>query len=338
MDKKVNLKSLSNDLNISVGTISRVLNGKAKEYRISEKTIKIVTEYAEKMGYQPNRVAQSLRVSKTFTVGLLVPDIANPFFSTMAKFIEKQASALDYSILLMDSDEDFEKEKKAIDQLKSRNVDGIILCPTSEDISYYEKVVDKSCPIVFIDRYLNTSKIPFITSDNYGGTFIATQYLINKGHRNITLLQGKQSEPIKMRVRGFLDALKKNKLSEAQENITGHSFDIEEASKTFIDLWERNPTFTAVIALSNTIGLGVLKAAKSLQLDIPGDISLIVFDEHEYSDFINPALTTVKQDKESMGKSAFEMLYKLIQEEDQPNNDFIMTTLVERKSVKKLFI
>ena len=141
MNQKVNIKTIAKELNLSPGTISRILNGKAKQFRISNETAENVIKHVKNIGYSPNLIAKGLQASKTFTIGLIIPDIANPFFSLMAKNIERAASKSNYSLLLVDAEENIEKEKKEVKNMLARKVDGIIVAPVGTSFNHFNEIV-----------------------------------------------------------------------------------------------------------------------------------------------------------------------------------------------------
>lgn len=338
MAENVNLKSIAQALGLSPGTVSRVLNGKAKQYRISKKTVELVMNYAEKMNYSPNMLAQGLRSSTTFTIGLMIPDIANPFFSLMAKNIEKAASEHNYSILLVDAEEDIEKEKRQVRNMISRKVDGIIAAPVGKSSKHFDQIISQKIPLVFIDRYFTESNIPYISSDNWQGSYEATKLLIDSGHTNIALIKGDiTTEPVKERIRGYKDALHHNGINSDNCYELGDEFSLENGYQSTIELLKSDIRPSAIFALNNLIGLGAMKAIKEEGLKIPDDISLIIFDNQPYASFLNPPVTTVKQNSEKIGELAIDYILKKI---DGMDNDLesvkLPTEIIERESVRKI--
>jgi LacI family transcriptional regulator len=331
------LKQIANDLDISVSTVSRILNGKGKESRISDATVASVLKYAEEVGYSPNLIAKGLQASRTFTIGLMVPDIANPFFATMAKHIEKWASKSKYSIILIDSDEDVEIEKVQVLNMMGRKVDGLIVAPVGDSYQHFTKIEQQNVPLIFVDRYFTDSTIPYITSDNYQGSYDAVQELISKGHKRICLISGSQAnELVQERTKGYVDALNNAHIEEFQELMLGDSFSIQngyENTKTVLQL--KNPP-TAIFAMNNLIGFGVLKAIKELGLKIPQAISLIIFDNHPYLSLLNPSISTVKQNSEKIGEMAVKAILKEIDQEFDTSSMRIPTELMLRDSILKL--
>ncbi len=337
MSKSVNIKELSKYLNLSVTTISRVLNGKAKEYRISEKTCEKVLKAAKELNYIPNTLARGLKLSKTDTIGLLVPNISNPFFADLSKSIEKEASQKGYLILLCDSDENQQNEIKLLETLKKRKVDGIIIAPVGLESSHIQKLHRENFPLVVIDRYFPDINVPYVTSDNFQGAYNAVEYLIKHGHKKIACIQGlPNSQPNKDRVRGYLEALKTYNLPIENSLILGDSYSEENGYIQTRLLFSFNSPPDAIFALSNLIALGVIKAAKEMNLNIPDDFSLISFDEQPYSAFLTPSLTTIEQQRNEIGKLAVNILLKFIQDSNIANNVNvkIATRLIERNSVK----
>ncbi len=331
------LKQIAKDLNISVSTVSRILNGKGKESRISDTTVESVLKYAEEIGYAPNLIAKGLQASQTFTIGLMVPNIANLFFALMAKNIEKWASKAKYSIVLVDSDEDVEKEKKQVLNMMGRKVDGIIIAPVGDSFQHFNKIVKQKIPLIFADRYFTDLTIPYITSDNYQGSYDATQELIANGHKRICLISGSSANELaKERTQGYIDALKNANIEVSEELIVGNSFSVQnglESAKQVLRL--KNPP-TAIFAMNNLIGFGVLQATKELGLKIPEPVSLIIFDNHPYLSLLNPSITTVKQDSEKMGEMAVKAILKEINQEFDITSMKIPTELILRESIRDL--
>ena len=338
MPQKVTLKSIAADLNLSTGTVSRIINGKAQEFRISKETVEMVLKYAREKGYSPNLIAKGLQASKTFTIGLMIPDIANPFFAIMAKHIERAASLGNYSILLVDAEEDTEKEKRQVNVMISRKVDGIIAAPVGTSYEHFTKIVKQGIPLVFVDRYFKNVDIPYITSNNFQGSFEATRYLIENGHHRIGLLKGdKSAEPVIERRNGYLKALDEAGIVRTVNFETGSEFSFENGYESTMKLLNLSNAPTALLAMSNMIGLGAIKAIKTCGLSIPEEISLVVFDDHPYASYLNPPLTTVKQDSEQMGKLAVDFIMKKIKDATIENQSVeLPTRLIFRSSVLKI--
>lgn len=338
MTNKSSLKSISKDLGLSTGTISRVLNGKAKAFRISDATVKLVTDYAKKVGYTPNMIAKGLQASKTHSIGLLIPNIADPFFAAMAKHIEKAASKADYSIILVDAEESLEREQQQLRNMLSRSVDGIIVAPVVSNYKHFSEITDKKIPMVFVDNYGRDVEVPHVVSDNFSGGFDATQALLEKGHKRIGILKGIiDGVPLQERLRGYHAALKAFGIEPDSELEQGGYYSIEEGRKSTMKLMKLKDPPTAIFATSCELGLGALSALKELGIKAPDQVSLVFFDNQPYLSYISPPITTVSQDYHTIGQKAVESILSLINNGfGQIENQIVPTKFIERESIKAL--
>ncbi len=342
MEKKIvnDINDLANILKLSITTVSRVLNGKAEIYRISPDTKQRVLDAAREYNYIPNQLARGLKLNKTATFGLVIPDISNPFFADIAKSIEYEARSNGYSLMLCDSRENIALEKELINLLLSHKVEGIIVAPVGTQSEHLIQTYISGTPLVIVDRSFPEIDLPSICSDNYQGGFEAVNYLILMGHKKIVCIQGiPESFPNKERVHGFIDALRNNKIPFNQSMIVGKDFSLENGYKQTRMVFSLKDPPTAIFALSNLISLGVLQAIKEIGLMIPDDVSLISFDEQPYSAYLGTPMTTIDQKKSEMGQFAVEILIKQIREKDPGTKPLIMklkTNLIIRNSVKNL--
>ena len=311
--KKDTLLSISEKTGYSISTVSRVLSGKGRQYRIGQKTIDYITEVARSCNYTPNMIAQSLRTNKTNTIGLTVPNIDNPFFSTLAAVIINQFKSRGYNILLTDTMESEDNENQALNSYVSRNVDGIIAVPVGVSPQQLEEVA-KGIPVVLIDRYFEDTSLPYVCTDNYAGGYMATEYLINKGYRNILAIQGvKTSMPNKERLRGFMQALHDHHDKGVRGNASGNSFSVDNGYNEALAVLKDSDAPDAIFAFSTTILLGVIKAVKELGLKIPEDVALISFDNNRFLDYFDPAITRVEQPVNAIGKLATDNIVKMVE-------------------------
>jgi len=334
MKKSATLKNIAIKAGVSIPTVSRVLNGKSKRYRISEETKELILKVAKELNYSPNQLARGLRLKRTNTIGYITPDISNPFFSNIARVVEKYARKLGYSIILCDSEEDTDIEKDSIQLLIDRKIDGLIISPVGQSI---EHLKDKNIPIVLIDRYFPELDFPYVTSDNYKGAFEATAYLLECGHTRIAYIQGlKNTSPNNERVNGFKDAHKTFGVPLDETLIVGNNFGEENGYLEMKLLLKRRNVPTAVFAGSNLISLGALRALAEENLKVPDDISMISFDDQPYSRFLATPMTTVAQSGSQIGQLATKILIDLIETNKQfePKGILLPTTLIKRNSVK----
>ena len=332
--KRGNLTDLAEKTGYSISTVSRVLNGKGDEYRISKSTVEKILHMAEEINYKPNLIAQSLRNNTTHTIGLLIPHIDNPFFANIANVLIREAQKFGYIVILIDTMESPSFESEAINSLLARSIDGIIIVPTGEDPTKLEEVNLKT-PIVLIDRYFKHHNLPFVSTDNYKGAYQGTKLLLESGHRRILCIQGpKISITTKERIRGFMDAMQEyGRQDEAL--IRGNDFSIKNGyiETKLILSSEIKPT--AIFALSNTILLGVLKALNEHKLIIPKDMSVISFDDNLYLDYLNPPITRIVQPIEEIGIIAVKILMQKIAEEKNIHSEILLQpTIYKRDSIK----
>ena len=341
MKREVNdIRELAKILNLSITTVSRVLNGKSESYRISSKTAKRVKQVAMEYNYSPSKIARGLKTDKTDTLGLIIPDISNPFFADIAQSVEKEARSKGYSLMLCDSGGLLQIEDELIRLLQSHKVEGIIIAPVGTNFDHIVQVYQSGVPLVVIDRNNPDIDLPYITSDNYQGATDAVNYLISMGHTKIACIQGiPQSQPNKDRVRGYIDACKASGIDVDESFIVGDDFSIENGYLQTRILFSIENQPTAIFALSNLISLGTIKALNEIGLKIPGDISLVSFDEQPYSAYLGTPMTTINQKKSEIGQLAIDVLLKHI-----ISNEFrkktihlkLKTDLIIRNSVRKI--
>lgn len=338
-ENKVTIKTLAQKLGISVTTISRVLNGLGEQYRISKSTMELVTTTAEKLNYSPNNIAKGLRLKKSSTIGLIVPDITNAWFAQLALGIEKEARKHHYNIFLCNSNDDPKVEKKSILLLQNWMVDGIIIAPIGLDAEHLIKAARKGTPVVLIDRFFEGLNLPYISSNDYEGSLEATQHLINNGHRKIACFQGiVGTSTNSQRMNGYKQALKKNKIRFDPEFIMGSDFGFDNGyvcAKKMIQHLSKTK-ITAIFSMGNQITLGILKAFKEEGIQIPDDLSIISFDEQIYSDLLFTPLTTVSHMNENLGDIAIKMMLDQFTHKRKPRNVILKSKLVIRESVKDL--
>jgi len=334
--RKTNIKDIASATNLSITTVSRVLNGKAKQYRISEKSQKKILEAAKELNYIPNQTAANLKSGKTKTIALIIPSLNNPFFSRVASQINLELQKMGYITLISDSDENCEIEKVELNQIFSRNVEGIIIAPCGDNPDHLKLIQDQRIPVVCIDRYMEGLDIPFVSTDNYMGAYTATKHLINNGHTNIACIQGAESSmPNKLRINGFKAALKEAGID--NYSISGSDFSVQNGYTETLLLFHNKIKPTAIFSLSNTIALGCIKALKENNFRIPEDISLLTFDDHPYLDYLSTPLTCVAQPVEDICKLGVRLLFSRINNEViKANQVFLQPFLKLRDSVKQL--
>src|ERR1044071_510672 len=228
--QKANIVDIARKAGVSISTVSRVLNGKAEEFRISEKSQQKVRETAKKLNYVPNQFAASLKSGKSNTIALIIPSLSNPFFAEIASEINAEVRNRGYITIIGDSDENLDTENEELLQMESRNIEGLVIAPCSQNWKNIKKMHDQGRPIVCIDRYFEDQDIPYVSTDNYEGAVMATRHLIDNGHTRIACIQGvEDSVPNKLRIKGYTDAMLAAGIKEY--SITGDEFSVENGYK-----------------------------------------------------------------------------------------------------------
>ncbi len=336
---KITLQSIAKQLGVSTTTVSRVLSGQSRKYRISPATEKLIRQTASELGYIPDQVAKGLRMRKSDTIGLIIPDISNPFFSTVARSIEREARRGGYAIILSDTQETTQLEIEAIRLLQSRKVDGFIIFPAGKDSKHLVTLVESGTPVVIADRYSKELKCPFVISDNYRGAYEATTHLLEQNHTNIACIQGRPGTTVSDdRVKGYRDALDQYNIPGADQTVVGDSFGEANGYVNAKLLLSRNTRPTAFFLCSNLISLGAMRATFEEGLNIPEDISMISFDDQPYSEYLATPMTVVAQQTNEMGQIILKLLMAKINQDTPTRSEGVVlpTKLIHRKSVKTL--
>ena len=335
--RSLTLKAIAAHLGVSATTVSRSLNGQGDRYRISEKTQGAVRRLARRLDFSPNPLARGLRLKKTATIGLVIPDISNPFFARIAHCVTVVARDHRHSVLLADSQEQTRLEIASIAALLRRHVDGLILCPVGIADAHLRPLVRGPVPVVLADRHFPRLALPSVTSDNLGGANAATCHLIAAGHRRIGLLQGlPKTSTNQDRLKGYRRALATHGIRNDAGLVVGDSFLEDSGYRAAKRLLRSRPRPTALFALGNLIALGALRAIAEAGFRIPADISLIAFDDHPYAEHLASPVTTVAQDADALGRLAADTLFSRVgaRADDSGQRHVVPTRLIARASVR----
>lgn len=298
---------------VSVTTISRVLNNKSKIYRISKQTEKLVLQAAKDLNYRPNHVARGLRLKKTQTIGLVVPDISNPFFAYVTRKIQTYVYESGYSLIVCNTDENQETEIRQIELMRSKGVDGFIIMPVGISYDHIKELLDDDIPMVLLDRCFDDLKTNSVVVDDYKGAYEAVELLIKNGHRRIAVIQGlPNTYTNNARVSGYKDALEKYEIPLDESLIVGNDFRKENGYIETKFLLKQKDKPTAIFTTSDLITLGALQAIYEEKSRVPEDISLVAFDDTDYYTFLTCPLTAVGQPKDIMGQVAVKLLIEAI--------------------------
>jgi LacI family transcriptional regulator len=320
-------------------TISRALSGQAKRYRIRPETEARIRACAAELGFTPNQLARGLRLNKTAAIGLIIPDVSNPFFASIARQVALEVRRHGYSLVLCDSQDSADMEAESLEILRSRSVDGLLLCPAGQSREHLVQFERGTLPIILMDRYFPDLKLPYVASDNVKGAKEATSYLIQNGHRRIACLQGlRGTSPNDDRLRGYKKAFSEQRVACDQSLILGHSFSEQDGYIETKLLLSKRRDVTAIFSFSSVTTLGAMRALAEAKLRVPDDVSLLSFDEQPYSAYLATPLTTVAQQYAEMGSIAVKLLLDWLQPPHRvPDARMLLpTTLIQRASVKKI--
>jgi LacI family transcriptional regulator len=308
--KAVSIYDVARESAVSVFTVSEVVN---KKSHVSKKLRDRVEETIRKLNYRPNLIARSLAKQKTHTIGMIVPDIANPFFPVVVRGAEDAAQKHGYNLLLCNSDDSLEKEERAIELLLSKRVDGILLTKAAEDFRppLRQMIKEAKTPFVLVMRTYPKLTSDAVISDDYQGAYDAVCHLARAGRRRIGLISG----PLKVsnalaRWQGFHDSLKAMGLPFEKELIVEGDYRIESGYRTGHALLSHRPD--GIYVANHLMTVGLLKAAEEMGLRCPEDFGLVSFDDYPWLGIFRPRLTTVELPKHQLGSEAAELLIKRI--------------------------
>ncbi|WP_018626431.1 LacI family DNA-binding transcriptional regulator [Niabella aurantiaca] len=336
--KNVTIKTISEVTGRSLTTVSRVLNGSAKKYRIKEETQKLVLDAAHKLNYAPNQAAVSLRLNRSLSIGLVIPTLSNPYFADVASLVSHSLRTKGYSVLLMDCDEKEAAEIEAVRLLAAQNVGGVIIIPSGSQSAHIEVLLKRGIPVVCIDRYHENIPVSYVATNHYEGAYAMTQYLISCGHKRIACLQGSHAViSNNLRVKGYRDAMGAGNLP--VYSVAGNSFTRESGYIETKLLLQKKEKPTAVFALSDTILLGALKAIKEENIKVPADISVVTFDNSSYLDFLACPVTSIEQPVGDIANMSIKLLQDRIKSHNREAAEQQMKVLINprivfRQSVK----
>jgi LacI family transcriptional regulator len=295
---------------VSVATVSGVLNNKAT---VKPALVERVKKAMEALDYHPDQVARSLRVRRTFTVGMVIADVTNPFFTDVIRGVEKEAQANGYSVILCDSNEDPALERHYLGTLSARRVDGVLLAPTSSP-SAQESRIHKRFPIVLIDRTPLGFSGDAVITDNFSAAYEGTRHLIDLGHRRIAIITGQLNLSNGLdRLEGFRKALQEEHLALPDQYLQQGDFQLESGYQCGLALMRLPTPPTAVFSSNNKMTLGLMRALRELHIPCPDQASVLGFDDFEWSAYFTPRLTTIAQPTYEMGRRAMQILLRKLQ-------------------------
>lgn len=330
---KISLKDIAREVGVSVALVSYVLNNRF-ENRINKDVAEKIRNTAQKLQYRPNQIAKSLKTNKTFTIGLVVADISNPFSSSLARIIEDEGAKYGYTVIFGSSDEDLVKFEALTNAFINRQVDGLILLPPSGSEALLLRLKAMRFPFVIADRYFPKLEAHCVNVDNLKAAYDAVSLFIGHGKKAVGLINYKTDlAHLNDRTKGYTQALKDagvsvNKNWIKKVDISNDPPEIEKAVASLLSA----PAVNAIFFASNRIAVHALKYIQDQQIPVPQTLELIGFDENEVFDFIKPQLSFVKQPMLQLGQIATELLVDIITQNKKEQLIFIPAELVKRGS------
>jgi DNA-binding LacI/PurR family transcriptional regulator len=324
------LHDLAKELNLSIATISRALS---RPEDVAPLTRQRVLAAVHRHGYTPNGTTRSLRTQQTRTIGVVVSDIRNAFFAAVVKAIEDEARANGYTVLICNADEDSAKEEAALQLLLDRKVSGVINCSTGANLDLLRTFQKSGAVLVDFDRESGLKNVDTVVVDNRRGAELATQHLVDLGHRDIATVAGPQHlSNARGRLTGFQDTLRKHNIQAKRSFIQYGNFRQESGYQAAQKLHLLRQPPTALFVANVEMAAGVIAFVRDKGVTIPQEISIVSFDDSFWARYMDPPLTVVAQPVETMGKCTMELLLARLRGGKPAQTKVFMPELIVRRS------
>lgn len=329
------MHDIAREAEVALGTVSNVLNGlPTVRPAVRERVNKAV----RRLGYEPNVFAQALRRNRSEIVGMLIPDITNPFFPAVVRGAEDVAARHGLRLVLCNTDDDASKEEALLRELSQYKPATILIIPATDSTIGSSEPTSVSCPVVCIDRRPDEWKGSLVTVANEEGGYIASQYLTAMGHRTLGCITGPMHLQTSVeRLSGFKRALKEQGIRLPRDRVVEGKFDRSSGYQAALTLLRQKMLPTAIFAMNDLMALGALQAIREMHLECPKDVSLVGFDNLEFGEFIDPGLTSVVQPGYDLGKRAAEVALRIVENVASPIESITLPVeLIIRRSVRRL--
>ncbi len=325
----VKIKDVASAAGVSTATVSRVL---ANKPHVRPEVKKRVMEVVRTLNYQPNRIAQSLRSSTSKIIALIVADIENPFFQKVSRAVDDTAQELGYNVIVCNTDEDPDKEKKCFDLLRVGNVAGAIFAPTLKGLDTFKQTYSLEAPVVMIDRRVSNYDVDNVLIDNVSSAHSMATHLIEHGYRRIAGIFGASTTGHE-RHNGFVKALKDHGIKPIKELVKFTEAREDDGYNVTMKLLKLGDRPDAIFTSNSLLAAGILLAIRKSRLVVPDDIAFASFDDTTWAKLLEPALTVIEQPTYEIGRTAAELLIKRIQDPTRSNREVVLkTNLIVRQS------
>ena len=317
--KNISIKDIAQEVGVSTTTVSFVLNGKAKEKRISDDLKERILETASRLNYRPNQVARGLRTGQTHTLGLMVEDISNPFFAQLARVVEHEADKSGYTVMFCSTENSDDKAGALLYMLRHRQMDGFIIVPTPGLKKEIQSLADDRKPVVLVDRFFPDLDTCYVTVDNFKGAFEGTSLLLRRGFKKVGLVTV-DSVQVQMveRERGYASALEKARHKYVQQSVLRIPYDHspEKTVDAIAAFIRKEPSIDALFFTTNYLGVAGLEAIRITGKHIPAEIGVTCFDDNDLFRLGSPSISVVAQPIEAIARKAVEILLDILGHKD----------------------
>ena len=337
---RITITDIARELKITAATVSRALNDHPA---IKEETKKAVRAIASKLNYQPNKLASSLRLGRTNIIGVIIPSAEINFFGSVVHGIEKVANENNYNVLIYQTNELYEYEKRGVQTFLQARVDGVLASISKETINlnHYAEIKERGVPLILFDRVTDALEVSSVVVNDYAGAFAATKHLIEQGCKKIAHIGGQQHVNIfNQRLKGYIDALNVHNIAVNEDWIIHGKVSIESGRECMQQLLSMRHQPDAIFAVEDFTALGAIQAIKAVDKKIPGDIAIIGFANEAFGEYITPSLSTVNQQTARMGQEAANLFFERLGSLDQyavpPRKLVLQPELICRNSSIKI--
>jgi LacI family transcriptional regulator len=332
---RATLRDVARVAGVHPGTVSRALNP-ATEALVRDETVLRVRQVAEELGYRPNPLARGLKTNRSFTVGVLVPDIQNPLFPPIIRGIDDRLGEAGYTQLIANTDNDPVRERVDLEAMRARQVDGFVAATARTDHSLLDEIAASGTPLVLVNRRVEDGSLPSATADDHQGVRLAVEHLVSRGHKQIAHLAGPRDVSTgHARHEGFLAAMRDAGLEPSLIKV-GRAFTEPEGARLCEELLDADAPFTAIVAGNDLMALGCYDVFAARGIDCPGEVSVVGFNAMPFADRFSPPLTTIGIPHYEIGVAAADMLLELLRDGDAAPREVVLPArLIVRGSTSR---
>ena len=334
MRAAVTIRDVARLAEVHPGTVSRALNEETRAL-VNRDTAERVLRAVEQLGYRPNPIARGLKTSRSYTVGVLIPDLTNPLFPPIMRGIEDRLAEVGYTALVVNTDNDPVRERSQMEAMRARQVDGFIAATARLDVELLEEAAAGGAPMVLVNRSLEDGSLPAVTVDDRYGIRLAVDHVVDLGHARVGHVAGPQNVSTGHRRHlGFQRAMRARSLPAPRRRTRfATAFTEAEGARACAALLERNPDLTAVVAANDRLAIGCYDALEARGWTCPGDVSVTGFNDMPFVDRLAPPLTSVRVPQREIGMRAAELLLRQLGGEEPDTGEVLLEpTLAVRAS------